>query len=147
MSKVVIIYASIHHRNTEKVVNYIAPIIGAEVIDIIKNKEPDISAYDTVIIASGIYFNTIHKSLINYINKVSFKDKRVILFYTCGMRYRDHGKAGRKLLVEREADYMGDVYCRGYDTFGILSKIGGIAKGHPSDGDRQRVLNKIQRLL
>lgn len=36
MKKAVILYASVHHKNTEKVVNYIASAIDADVIDLLK---------------------------------------------------------------------------------------------------------------
>lgn len=50
MSQNVIIYASVHHHNTEKVVKYIAPEIQADVINILKTPEPDISRYDHIIL-------------------------------------------------------------------------------------------------
>lgn len=40
MKKAVILYASVHHKNTEKVVNYIASAIDADVIDLLKNRNP-----------------------------------------------------------------------------------------------------------
>ena len=35
----------------------------------------------------------------------------------------------------------------GYDTYGFLKKIGGIAKGHPNEKDCYRVLNEIRKLI
>jgi flavodoxin len=147
MNKVIIIYASVHHKNTEKVVKYLAPALNAQTADLTKDERPDLSAYDTVILASGIYFNSFHKSLVRYIGETSFEGKRTILFYTCGMRYKDHARSARSLLLKKSAVYLGDVYCRGYDTFGIFGKIGGIAKGHPSDSDMEHVLSGIRRLI
>lgn len=147
MNRLLIVYASVHHKNTEKVVKHIAPLINADVTDILKDGRPDTEAYDTLILASGIYFNAIHRNLKEYIERESFKGKKVILLYTCGARYRDHAKAARKLLIRKQAEYIADVYCRGYDTFGIFGKLGGIAKGHPSDQDMQRLLEQIRRLI
>lgn len=147
VSKIVIIFASVHHKNTEKVISYIAPKIDADTVNIIENHEPDISGYDTVILASGIYYNTFHKNITEYIKNTSFKGIKVILFYTCGMRYRDYARETKQLLLQKKAEFIGDVYCRGYDTIGFLNKIGGIAKGHPSDKDMQTIHNKIEKLI
>lgn len=38
MNKIVILYASVHHNNTRKLVNHIASGIQADVIDILKTK-------------------------------------------------------------------------------------------------------------
>lgn len=147
MAKIGIIYVSIHHKNTEKVVGFIGDKIGADMINIMQNKKLDISEYDTLILASGIYFNRFHKSILEYIQKTDLKRKRVIILYTCGMRYQDYAKSVKKLLIQKGSDYIGDVYCRGYDTFGILGKIGGIAKGHPTEDDMKKILEKIQQMV
>ena len=145
--RIVFIYASVHHKNTEKVVKYLASALNADAIDIIKNPKADISPYDIVIPASGIYFNQMHKNLREYLENTSLKGKKIIVFYTCGIRYKNYAKAVKKLLNNKEINYLGDTYCRGYDTFGPLKKIGGIAKKHPSTQDMQRVTAKIKRLL
>ena len=46
--KTVMIYASIHHGNTRKVVEAMAKELSADTIDITKNANPDISGYDMV---------------------------------------------------------------------------------------------------
>lgn len=43
MNNIAIIYASVHHNNTKKAVNHITSVISADVIDILKNNNPDIS--------------------------------------------------------------------------------------------------------
>ena len=46
--KTVMIYASIHHGNTRKVVEAMAKELSADTIDITKNANPDISGYDII---------------------------------------------------------------------------------------------------
>ena len=46
--KSVIIFASTHHGNTKKVAEYMAEGLSADLIDITRDKNPDISAYDLV---------------------------------------------------------------------------------------------------
>lgn len=61
--KTVIIFASTHHGNTKTVVEYMAKSITADLIDITQNQNPDISAYDIIGFASGIYFHSFHESI------------------------------------------------------------------------------------
>ena len=61
--------------------------------------------------------------------------KKVCILYTCGLRYRDYAKPAARLLARQGARYAGNFGCRGFDTYGVLKKIGGIAKGHPNQAD------------
>lgn len=45
MSNIAIIYASVHHNNTKKIAEHIAFGISADVIDILKNNNPDIRKF------------------------------------------------------------------------------------------------------
>ncbi len=149
MNKIVLLYTSIHHNNTKKVVEYVASHFSYEidVKDIIKEKSPDISDSEWIIFASGIYFNSIHKNMTNYINGADLSGKKVIILYTCGLNYKNYTKATAKQLTERNAEYIGCCHCRGFDTFGPLEKIGGIAKKHPNNADMEKILNSINHLI
>jgi flavodoxin len=50
-----IIYASVHHGNTKKVVDSIAKECEVELIDATQIKEKDLTGYDAVGFASGIW--------------------------------------------------------------------------------------------
>ncbi|WP_462274315.1 flavodoxin domain-containing protein [Filifactor alocis] len=143
MGNIAIIYASVHHGNTKKVVDYLSTKISATVVDVTKEKAFDVSEYDTVIFASGIYFNQFHKSILEYIDIVDIKDKNVVLLYTCGVRYLDYAKKLKKTLEQKGARVLGDCYCRGFDTYGFLAKIGGIAKNHPNEKDLEKIYDSI----
>lgn len=78
MKKAVILYASVHHKNTEKVVNYIASAIDADVIDLLKNRNPSIEQYELIILASGIYFGSFHKVLLEYMKATSLKERMLL---------------------------------------------------------------------
>lgn len=54
--KSVIIYASVHHGNTKKIVDAIAPEINADIIDITKQKEIDLPQYYVIGLASGVFY-------------------------------------------------------------------------------------------
>ena len=52
--KATIIYASVHHENTKKVVEAIAGENVVDLIDATKEKERDLSGYDLIGFASGV---------------------------------------------------------------------------------------------
>ena len=52
----VIVYSSVHHGNTEKLVKSIAEECQVDLIDAVKQPDADLSSYDTIGFASGIYF-------------------------------------------------------------------------------------------
>jgi flavodoxin len=149
MGKTVLIYASVHHQNTKKVVEYVASHFSGEmdVVDITKEKVPDLFGTEWVIFASGIYRNTVHEAITSYIESTDLSGKKAIILYTCGMRYRDYAKATGKRIAESGGEYIGNCYCRGVDTTHFLEKIGGIAKGHPNETDMEKILKSLNRLM
>ena len=135
MRQAVILYASVHHQNTLKLVRAVAERIHADTVDLLKDARPDLTGYSCVFLASGIYFNTLHRSLLDLIGRTAFDGKKVCILYTCGLRYRDYAKPAARLLARQGARYAGSFGCRGFDAYGVLKRLGGIAKGHPNQAD------------
>lgn len=147
MEKIAIIYASVHHGNTRKAAEYLAQKLPADAVDILKCPKPELEGYDTLIFASGIYLGDVHKALTAFMRSAPLEGRRVALLYTCGARYRDYAKAARALLLRRGADYLGDCWCRGFDTFGPLQYLGGIAKGRPNERDLVHLFTQLKIML
>ncbi|MDR1514845.1 MAG: flavodoxin family protein [Synergistaceae bacterium] len=146
--KTVIIYASTHHENTKKIVEAMADCISADVVDIVRNKEVNLTNYDIIGFASGVYFHTLHESIKKFINEATFDKKhKSFLVCTCGIGYRDYTKGVKKNLAEKGIPCIGSFQCRGYDTFGFFDKIGGIAKGHPNDMDLKNARNFVDNII
>lgn len=59
--KTVIVYASVHHGNTKQVVDEIAGKNEVDLIEATKVKEKDLSEYDLIGFASGIYYSKYHQ--------------------------------------------------------------------------------------
>ena len=64
-----IIYASVHHGNTEKLVKSIAEECQVDLIDAVKQSDADLSSYDMIGFASGIYFSKFHQSILEFAEK------------------------------------------------------------------------------
>lgn len=146
--KTVIIFASTHHGNTKKVVEQVTKNITADLIDITQNHNPDISSYDMIGFASGIYFHSFHENIKNYISNTLFKEnQKVFLIATCGVAYIDYTKKAKKLFKQKNVECMGSFQCRGYDTYGIFGKFGGIAKGHPNRQELKKAEDFVQNII
>ena len=128
--KTAIIYASPHHGNTKKLIDAIATKHEVTLIDATQTKDQDLSDYDLIGYASGIYF---HKSVMEFAKKNTPQGKKIFLMCTFG------GKEGHtsmeKILSEKSASIVGKYSCKGYDTYGPFKLMGGIAKGHPTDSE------------
>lgn len=76
MMRKVIIYSSVHHGNTEILVKGITEGCQVDLIDAIKQPNADLSSYDMIGFASGIYFSKFHQSILEFAEKNLPDDKK-----------------------------------------------------------------------
>lgn len=146
--KIAICYLSVHHGNTRKVVEGVAKEVGADLIDLARTEQADLSSYDLVGFASGAFFGHLHEKLEDFIRQVSLAPtQRVFFLVTCGMTYRDYARAAKKRLAAAGIPVVGSFQCRGFDTYGPFGVIGGIAKKHPNEADIQKATAFVKQLL
>ena len=131
--KTAIVYASVHHGNTKKIVDEIAKDQNVDLVDATQVKEKDLTEYDAIGFASGIYYGKFHQAVLNFGAVNLPQEKKVFLICTHG------GSAAFQsieiILESKHADLIGKFSCKGYDTFGPFKLVGGIAKGHPDEKD------------
>ena len=146
--KTAIVYASVHHKNTEKVVKAIVekhPEI--ELIDATKTILKDLASYDLIGFASGIFYGKFHKSLLSFITENLPLRKKVFVMYTCGSdRAETYLKDIKDLIKSKECTLTAAYSCLAYDTFGPFKLIGGINKGHPNEADLQKAVDFYESL-
>ena len=143
--KTVIVYASVHHGNTKKIVDEIAREYEVELVDATQVKEKDLSGYDLIGFASGIYYGKFHQAVINFASVNLPQDKKVFLICTYGGKTAFQSM--ETILEGKHADLVGKFSCKGYDTYGPFKLIGGIAKGHPTEKDFAAAVNFYQGLM
>jgi len=146
--KTLIIYESVHHGNTEKVVKIMASVLEA---DLLKPDEIDkkiLFDYDLIGFGSGIYFGKHHKRLLDFINSLPPLNKKAFIFSTKGgtPTWLNHKKL-RKKLIEKGFNIVGEFSCKGFDTFGMLKYIGGINKNRPNEKDLEKAKSFAEELL
>lgn len=142
--KTVIVYASVHHGNTKKLVKRIAEECGVDLIDATQQSKADLTSYDKIGFASGIYFSKFHQKIINFVSENLPENKNVFLICTYGgtANYQSLEES----LKEKNAHVIGTFGCKGYDTYGPFKIIGGIAKGHPNEKDMKKAVDFITKL-
>ena len=149
--KTLIIYASIHHKNTEKIAETIASELQTKAIPFFEAKEEDLQKANIVGFGSGVYYSKFHKGLIEFVEKLpDMKGKKAFVFSTAGIRKniilnRSHIRF-KKVLKEKNFEIIGEFDCLGWDTNGLLEKIGGLNKGRPNEKDLKNAKNFAKKL-
>src|SRR5674476_1364231 len=64
--KALIVYASVHHQNTEKVAKVMAEELGADLVPIGQAQPSTLTAYDLIGFGSGVYGKSLQKSLLQF---------------------------------------------------------------------------------
>ena len=145
--KTAIVYASVHHKNTEKLVQAIAAKnLDVELIDATKTVLKDLSSYDLIGFASGIFYSKFHKALINFITENLPAHKNTFVIYTCGADRPSYLKDMEELIKSKECFLVGHYSCLAFDTFGPFKLVGGLNKGRPNDSDIQKALEFFETL-
>ena len=143
-----IVYYSQHHGNTKKLLDAIKeydPEI--KLIDTTKTKVEDLSPYDRIGIASGIYFGKFNKDLTEYIKKSLPHAIKVFGIYTCGNPSDRYTKEIKSIVNEKGCKWIGEYGCLGFDTFGPFKLIGGIAKDHPTEEEIHGAVDFYSHLI
>jgi len=134
--RVLIIYQSIHHGNTEKIAKKIGEVLGADLKKPNEVKPEDLANYDLIGFGSGIYMGKFHASMLKFIDTLpELAGKKVFLFCTHGAPKVNWANAIEEKFKEKNFNLIGKFACRGFDTFGPFKLFGGLAKGRPNEKD------------
>ena len=85
--KTIILYYSNHHGNTKKLVDAIAAADpeNVELLDVTKAGPKDLSGYEWIGVASGIYAGSFGKPLLKYMKENLPAGKNVFIIFTSAM--------------------------------------------------------------
>lgn len=149
--KVLIVYESIHHGNTKKVLDAIAKELRKKCkVQMIKPSKASgslIKKSGLIIFGSGIYASKHHASLLRLVDKLSEnKGKKAVIVSTSGFSLKSFHNALRKKLVNKGFKVIAEFNCKGWDTFGPFKLIGGINKGRPSNKDLEEAEKFIRKI-
>ena len=131
--KTMILYYSKHHGNTKKLVDAIAAKHEVDTLNVAEGKAVDLSGYDRIGLASGIYAGNFGKPLLNYAKENLPEGKEVFFLYTsasgAGRGLPEKAKAAAE---DKHCKIIGSYARAGFNTFGPFKIVGGTAKGHPT---------------
>ena len=144
--KTAIAYYSQHHGNTKKLLDAIAAQEDVTLIDVVENKNADLTGFDRIGFASGIYFSAFAKQIIAFAKENLPEEKDVFYIYTHGAPSGDFLKAMRQIAESKNCREIGEYHCQGFDTFGPFKLVGGIAKGHPTEEELAAAVRFYQAL-
>lgn len=138
-----ILVASVHHRNTVRVAEAMAGVLGADVLAPEATPVTSLDAYRLVGFGSGVYYGRLHDSLHDWVRGLPdapAASRPAFVFSTSGLPMLAplwHTSLTR-LLVAKGFEILGAFACRGYDTWGPLRFTGGLNRGHPDARDLER---------
>ncbi len=112
--RALIVYVSIHHKNTEKVAKAMADVLNADLSKPRKIKPAEVGKYDLVGFGSGgIYWWRHHWALLRLVDNLPrMEGKKAFIFSTAGMNtpwYTSTTSGGRG---SRTPDSAGRIYVR-----------------------------------
>lgn len=133
--KTAICYYSRHHGNTLTVLKAMTEGCDADLLDVTAGNAADLSGYDAVGFASGIYYSKFQKAVISFAEQNLPEGKDVFFVYTCGSMRGSYTNAISDAVSKKGANVLGEYGCLGFDTFGPFKLVGGIVKGHPDTNE------------
>jgi menaquinone-dependent protoporphyrinogen IX oxidase len=98
--KVAIAYYSRHHGNTKKLLDAIKKLWDVKLIDVVECEEADLSGYDIIGFASGIYFGKFSGRVIEFARNNLPGNKRVFLINTYGVK-GNYTKEMKRIIAEK----------------------------------------------
>jgi len=129
-----------------------AKALGGKLVDLGKEKIPDLKKYRLVGFGSGIYFGRHDNDLFNLVDKLPpQKKKRAFIFSTSGVKklavFYDFHQPLKKRLINKGFRVIGEFNCPGFDTYPLSVKpLGGINKGRPNERDLEKARVFAERL-
>lgn len=136
MKSTAIVYVSVHHGNTKKLIEAMVQDMLVELLKVTQAEKLDFSAYSCVAFASGIYMGKFHKSIYTFIKKYRNKlPKQSFAVCSSGVEKGKYAAKFSGYLRENGFNVLGVFECKGFDTFGPLKLFGGLSKGHPNEKD------------
>ena len=110
--------------------------------------EFNLADYELVGFASGIYMSDFGKPIREFASSLEgLEGKSCFTLFTHGAPKGAYDQAFVDLLTKKGAKVAGRFGCRGFDTFGPFKLVGGIAKGHPDNGDVAEAVTYFGELL
>ena len=138
---------SYHHKNTERVANAMAEILGTSVQTPSQVSSEDLQQANLIGLGSGIYSAKHHQTVLDLADALSpVADGKAFIFSTTGapkFAITDKFVAKNHTLLREKLqakgyEIVGEFSCAGFNTNLFLHRFGGLNKGRPNADDLER---------
>lgn len=147
MKKTIVIYQSLHHGNTRKLLEGMRETCSFDMVSVSEAKSVNLMEYELVGFASGIFYGEPHTSILDFVkNNPDMPDKSFIIF-TSGSNNKKYANSFVQLLETQNHKVLGVYHCKGFDTYGLWKWIGGIARNHPNQEDVEQGIAFIEKFI
>lgn len=149
--KTLLVYKSVHHRNTEQIAREMAGVLGADCAAPAECPYCRLAGYELLGLGSGVYYGRPHDELLQWVRglpETHGRDLPVFIFTTSGLPILAklwHWPL-KAALVKKGYDFIAEFSCRGFDTWGPLWLAGGLNRRHPDEQDFERARQFAGRL-
>ncbi len=137
--KTLIVYNSIHNKNTEKIAKAMGVELDAEVIKPFQVEQYNLEEYDLIGLGSGIYSSKHHATILKIADELkNMENKRAFIFSTSGLSpfiFNNFNREIESRLKTKKVNIVGNFNCRGFDNWGPFKVVGGLNKGRPNEKD------------
>jgi flavodoxin len=142
--KILIVYMSYHHMNTEKVARAMAEAADATLAKADEVNPGDLVGYDLVGFGSGIYGGKHHTSILALADEMPPMEKPVFLFSTSSGYKEEFHTPLRRKVITKGCTIVAEFHCPGETT---LLKFIRMNKGHPDEKDLEDARTFAKGLL
>lgn len=136
MATSIIVCTSVAHGNTKKIADAISGVLDAPVV---LPTSADLGDVELVGFGSGIYRGKFDADLRAFVDSLPQQNgRKAFLFATSGLaesRILRFSASFVDTLEDKGFDVVGGFSCRGFDTYGPFTLVGGIRKGRPNADD------------
>lgn len=143
-----IINKSIHHNSTLKIAQCMTDVMDAKLIEPKEFDSINLQDYDLIGFGSGIYDGTLHTDILKIADNLpNLNRTKVFIFSTGGVVYEKSHIGMRGRLIAKNADIVGDFYCKGFNTNSFLKYFSGMNKGRPNVDDLDNAQIFAEKLI
>jgi flavodoxin len=146
--KIIIFYYSYHNMNTKKLLE--ASCANCSNVELIQlpTERTDVSGYDFIGFASGIYYLGMAKEIYEQIEKLKgLEGKHCFSIATSGMGFEKFGYYPKNYIIKKGGLFEGALSIKAYDAFGPFKLIGGINKNKPNEDDFNNTKRFIDNIV
>lgn len=147
--KIIIFYYSYSTMSTEKIVKGVQNAFPNIEILLLPNEEKnDVSSYDYIGFASGIYAWNFGKPIYEKIEKIiGLQGKNCFSLCTSGAGSESYVNYPKEAIEKKGGKFLGGWGCQGKSNFFPLNIFGGIHKDKPDENDIKSAVDFVQKLV